>query len=427
MDPAHVDAALMQSDLFHRVIGDGIWGGALVSAVLGADLPGPGTIQLSQKLRYLGPIGPGDSMTVTVVARQKDAARRAITSDCACTNQDGQVVIEGSATVIAPSEKLHRPRAVEKAASSLPERGAKFRAMIALAEKLPPIVTAVVHPVDANSLGGAVAAARGNLITPVLIGPAAKIHAAAQAAHLDIAPYKLIDTEHSAAAAQMAAQLARRGEVCALMKGSLHSAEFLHPVLEPANNLRTDRRLSHVFLLDVPVHARPLFITDGAINISPDLETKRDIVQNVIDMAHALAIPAPKVTILSAVETVTPKPPSTVDAAALCKMADRGQITGGVIDGPLAFDNAISALAARTKHISSPVAGMADILIAPDLEAGNMLAKQLEYLADAEAAGVVLGARVPVILTSRADSVYSRLASCAVAALIKDYQKRSKP
>ena len=302
------------------------------------------------------------------------------------------------------------------------QRGAKFKSMIALAETLEPIVTAVVHPVDAISLGGAVAAAEASLITPVLIGPPVKIKAAAGAAGIDISPYRLVASEHSDAAAETAAQMAHRGEVHALMKGSLHTDEFLHPVMMKENNLRTERRLSHVFLLDVPAYDRPLFITDGAINISPGLEAKKDIVQNAIDMAHALGIPVPRVAVLSAVEVVNPKIPSTIDAAALCKMAERGQITGGLVDGPLGFDNAISKKAADAKHIVSPVAGRADILIAPDLDAGNMLAKQLEYLADAEAAGVVLGARVPIILTSRADSVHSRLASCAVAALITHHQ-----
>jgi len=415
-----------ESDMVHEVIANGMWGGTLISTVLGTQLPGPGTIYVDQSLRFLAPIGLGDTITVSVVARDKEAPHHRITFACTCVNQDGTIVIDGTARVIAPTRRIERPR-TPLPDVRLEERGIKFRGMIALAEKLAPILTAVVHPVDANSLGGAVAAAQAHLIIPVLIGPQARIEAAAKAAGLDISPYRLVATEHSAAAAAMAAAMAHRGEVHALMKGSLHSDEFLHPVLLEANNLRTDRRLSHVFLQDVPSYDRPLFITDGAINISPDLAAKRDIVQNVIDMAHALKIAAPKVAILSAVETVNPRIPSTVDAAALCKMADRGQISGAILDGPLGFDNAISKRAALTKHIVSPVAGQADILIAPDMDAGNMLAKQLEYLADAEAAGVVLGARVPIILTSRADSVHSRLASCAVAALIKDYQSADIP
>ncbi len=420
INPAHVDPEFAKSDMFHEVIAHGMWGGALISTVLGTELPGPGTIYLDQNLRFLGPIGLGEAVTVNVTAREKDAANHRITFDCKCANQNGKIIIDGTALVIAPVEKINRPR-VTLPEVRLEERGEKFRAMIARAEMLAPITTAVVHPVDANSLGGAVAAAQAHLITPVLIGPEARIRAVAKEAGLDISPYRLVATEHSDAAAATAAVMARDGEVHALMKGSLHTNDFLHPVVLKENDLRTRRRLSHVFLLDVPTYDRPLFITDGAINIMPDLEAKRDIVQNVIGMAHALGVALPKVAILSAVEVVSPKIPSTLDAAALCKMADRGQITGAVIDGPMAFDDAISIAAAKAEKIDSSVAGRADILIAPDLDAGNMMAKQLEYLADADAAGVVLGARVPIILTSRADSVQSRLASCAVAALIEQF------
>lgn len=421
INPAHVDPEFAKSDMFHEVIAHGMWGGALISTVLGTELPGPGTIYLNQSLRFLGPIGLGDTVTVSVIARQKDAKHHRITFDCKCVNQHGKIMIDGTALVIAPLKKVKRPK-VTLPEVRLEQRGEKFRSMIARAKALDPILTAVVHPVDANSLGGAVAAAQAHLIAPVLIGPEARIRAVAEAAGLDISPYPLVAVAHSAAAAATAAKMAREGSVHALMKGSLHTDEFLHPVMQHENNLRTERRLSHVFLLDVPTYDRVLFISDGAINITPDLETKRDIVQNAIDMAHALGLARPKVAILSAVEVVSLKIPSTIDAAALCKMADRGQITGALIDGPLAFDNAVSMQAARAKKIDSPVAGQADILIAPDLDAGNMLAKQLEYLADADAAGVVLGSRVPIILTSRADSVQSRLASCAVAALIKQFE-----
>lgn len=421
INPAHVDPEFAKSDMFHEVIAHGMWGGALISTVLGTELPGPGTIYLDQSLRFLGPIGLGDTVTVSVTAREKDAEHHRITFDCKCVNQHGEIMIDGTALVIAPLKKVKRPK-VRLPEVRLAERGEKFRSMIARAEALDPILTAVVHPVDANSLGGAVAAAQAHLIAPVLIGPEARIRAVAKAAGLDISPYPLVGVAHSDAAAAMAAKMAGEGRVHALMKGSLHTDEFLHPVILRENNLLTGRRLSHVFLLDVPTYDRVLFISDGAINITPDLETKRDIVQNAIDMAHALGLARPKVAILSAVEMVSLKIPSTIDAAALCKMADRRQITGAEIDGPLAFDNAVSIQAARTKKIDSPVAGQADILIAPDLDAGNMLAKQLEYLADADAAGVVLGSRVPIILTSRADSVQSRLASCAVAALIKQFE-----
>jgi phosphate acetyltransferase len=426
VNPAHVDPEFAKSDMFHKVIAHGMWGGALISTVLGTELPGPGTIYLDQSLRFLGPIGLGDTVTVTVTAREKDEKRHRIAFDCKCANQDGKIVIDGSALVIAPAEKIKRPR-IALPEVKIEEHGAKFRHLISLAETLKPIVTAIVHPVDANSLGGAVAAAQANLIVPVLVGPEHKIRATAESVGLDISPYRLVATEHSDAAAATAVALAKKGEVHALMKGSLHTDEFMHPIVHGENGLRTDRRLSHVFLLDVPSYDRPLLVTDGAINISPDLEDKRDIVQNAIDMALALGIATPKVAVLSAVEVVTPKIPSTVEAAAICKMAGRNQITGGIVDGPLAFDNAVSKDAARAKGIESPVAGLADILVVPDVEAGNMLAKQLEYLADADAAGVVVGARVPIILTSRADSIQSRLASSAVAALIEHHRQQRGP
>ena len=255
------------------------------------------------------------------------------------------------------------------------------------------------------------------MIVPILVGPEAKIRAVAEQSGLDISPYRLVDAPHSHAAAAKAVEIVRAGEAETLMKGSLHTDELMGEVVRKDTGLRTERRISHAFIMDVPTYPKPLAVTDAAINIFPDLETKVDIVQNAIDMAHALGVDLPKVAILSAVETVTPKIPSTIDAAALCKMAERGQITGALLDGPLAFDNAISKEAAAIKGIRSEVAGDADILVVPDLEAGNMLAKQLSFLANADAAGIVLGARVPIILTSRADTVRARMASCAVAVL----------
>ena len=256
-----------------------------------------------------------------------------------------------------------------------------------------------------------------NLIPPILIGPEKKIRAVAAEAGLDISPFRIVAAEHSHHAAELAVAMVRSGEAESLMKGSLHTDELLHEVTKKEGGLRTERRLSHCFLIAVPTYGRPIIVTDAAINILPTLEDKRDICQNAIELAHALGLAQPKVAILSAVEMVTPKIPSTIEAAALCKMADRGQITGGLIEGPLAFDNAVDEEAARTKGIVSPVAGKADILVVPDLEAGNMLAKQLTFMANAEAAGIVIGARVPIVLTSRADSARARLASCAVAVL----------
>jgi phosphate acetyltransferase len=298
-----------------------------------------------------------------------------------------------------------------------PRRHEKYDQLIARCRALAPVRTIVVHPCDETSLTGAVEAAAAGIITPTLVGPEPRIRALAASLKLDLGKLALVHQPHSHAAAAKGVELVRAGQSDALMKGSLHTDELLGEVVQKETGLRTERRLSHVFIMDVPTYGKPLFITDAAVNIQPKLEDKADIVRNAIDLARALGIALPKVAILSAVETVTSKIPSTVDAAALCKMADRGQITGAVLDGPLALDNAINREAAATKQIVSPVAGDADILLVPDLEAGNMLAKELTFLANADAAGIVLGARVPIILTSRADNVRTRMASCAVAAL----------
>ena len=301
----------------------------------------------------------------------------------------------------------------------------KYERLIARCQTLTPVPTAVAHPCDESSLRGAVEAAQMGLLQPILVGPRDRIEAVAAEFKLDIAAYELVDAPHSQAAAEMAVQLAREGRAQMLMKGSLHTDELMGAVVRSATGLRTGRRISHAFIMDVPSLDRAIIVTDAAINIFPTLEDKKHIVQNAIDLAHALGFPLPKVAILSAMETVNPDVPSTVDAAALCKMADRKQITGGILDGPLALDNAIDLTAAKIKKIDSPVAGMADILVAPDLEAGNMLAKSLSFMADADAAGIVLGARVPIILTSRADSVMTRLASCAVAVLVAQARREN--
>jgi phosphate acetyltransferase len=299
------------------------------------------------------------------------------------------------------------------------EKTEVFRRLIARLAKLPPLPTAVVHPGDAESLRGAIEAWRRRLIVPLLVGPEAKIRRIAAEAKISLKGLELVATEHSHAAAEAAVALAREGRVECLMKGSLHTDELMGAVVAESGGLRTARRISHVFVLDVPAYPRPLLITDAAINIDPDLDAKRDIVQNAIDLAHALGVRRPRVAILSAVETVTSKIHSTLDAAALCKMADRGQITGGTLDGPLAFDIAISEKARFAKHVQSEVAGRPDILVVPDLESGNMLVKQLQYFSGAKSAGIVLGARVPIALTSRADSAESRMASCAIAVLFR--------
>lgn len=426
VNPVHVDEKFARDDMFHEIIAHGMWGGALISTVLGTELPGAGTVYRSQTLNFRHPVVLGDTVVVTVSVREKDAANQYVVLECRVVNQHGQVVIDGMAKVIAPSEKVRRDPILMPAVH-LEDRGARHRQLIAQVQRRDPIRTAVVNPTDAVSLIGAMEAAKAKLIVPVLVGSLDAIKTAAKSAGMDISGFELVSAENAETAAAKAVELALAGTVEALMKGALHTDVLMHAVVSGEHNLRTERRVSHVFVMDVPTYPRPLLITDAAINIYPDLETKRDIIQNAIEFAHALGIETPKVAILSAVETVTPKIKSTLDAAELCKMADRGQITGGVLDGPLAFDNAVSADAAKIKHIVSPVAGQADILLVPDIEAGNMLAKQLEYLADADGAGIVLGARVPIVLTSRADKTLSRMASCAVAVLLAHHRRKSAP
>jgi phosphate acetyltransferase len=315
----------------------------------------------------------------------------------------------------------------KETASPQRRQHAKYERLIEAAKTKAPLPTAVAHPCDETSLGGALEGYRAGLIVPLLVGPADKIRKLAKTCGFDLARLEIVDVPHSLAAAEKSVALVREGKAALLMKGSLHSDELLGEVAKRETGLRTGRRISHVFIMDVPTHPQTLFITDAAVNIAPDLLAKRDIVQNAIDLYRGLGLGTPKVAILSAVEMVTVAIPSTIEAAALCKMADRGQITGGELDGPLAFDNAISAEAAEIKGIKSPVAGQAQILVVPDLEAGNMLAKNLSFLSKADAAGIVLGARVPIILTSRADNLRTRLASCAVASLLAHNRRSVEP
>ncbi|MBT9594844.1 MAG: bifunctional enoyl-CoA hydratase/phosphate acetyltransferase [Vitreoscilla sp.] len=416
VNPAHVDAEYAQGTRFHGVIAHGMFAGALISSVLGTEFPGPGTIYLEQSLRFHLPVRVGDTLMVSVQVLEKDDERHNLKLECLVLNQRGEQVVSGLALVRAPLHKVARPRA------ALPTMHL-FDPEVRLAEWMQslrshaPVRCAVVHPCDLGSLQGALEAAAAGLIDPVLVGPAARLHALAEQLGVALDGMTVLDTAHSHASAAGAAGLAARGEVAMLMKGSLHTDELMTAVLAE-HGLRTGRRMSHVFRFEVPAYPKPLLVTDAAINISPSLEDKADIVRNAIGVAHALGVARPKVALLSAIETVTPRLTSTLDAAALCKMADRGQIAGAVLDGPLAFDNAISAEAAAIKGIESPVAGDADILVVPDLESGNMLAKQLEYLAGASGCGVVLGARVPIALTSRADPPISRQGSVALAGLL---------
>jgi phosphotransacetylase/acyl dehydratase len=401
VNPAHVDPAYAETDMFHHIIIQGMWGAGLISAVLGTKLPGPGTIYLGQDLRFRRPVSIGDTITATVTVREKKPEKGDVTLDCVCANQHGESVITGTAFTRAPNVKVRRKRV------TLPYvrvgRHDGTAAILARAAGGAPVATVVVHPVDTASLLAALDAARAGLIVPILIGPAARMQEVATAAGVDIAAFRLIDAPDGRTAAAQAVALARSGEVALLMKGDLHTEELMHAVVASQTGLRTARHISHAYLMDIPDYPRPLLLTDVAINIAPTLMEKVGIVQNAIDFAHVMGIAQPRVAILAAVETVSDRLPSTLDAAALCKMAERGQITGGLLDGPLGFDNAINEAAAVEKGIVSQVAGRADILVVPDLEAGNMLAKQLTFLSGAEAAGVVLGARVPIILSS-ADS-----------------------
>ncbi len=424
ISPTFLDPDYAKSFAFGEVIGHGMWPGVLITTVLSNRLPGPGTIFIDQSFHFSHPVKIGDIITATVTCQRKFDHNRHIIFDCICKNQDGAEVIRGTAEVRAPREKVRR------AVMPLPEihlaetRLSRYEHLLAITQGLAPIRMAVAHPCDTESLKGALESRDRNLIVPVLVGPIDKIRAVAEQQGFDLAGCELVDAPHSHAAAEIAVQLVREGKAEALMKGSLHTDELMEVVVNKTLGLRTARRISHVFVMDVPSYPRPLLITDAAINIEPTLEDKVCICQNAIDLAHMLKIVQPKVAILAAVEMVNPKMRATLDAAALCKMADRGQITGGILDGPLAFDNAISLVAAKTKGIRSLVAGQADILLVPDIESGNMLAKQLEYLADSLSAGIVLGAKAPIVLTSRADSAESRTASTAIAVVIAHAKRK---
>lgn len=423
VNPAHVDEEFARSEIFQKIIAHGMWGASLISTVLGTVLPGPGTIYLGQTLRFRRPVAVGDEITVTVTAQDKNEDKHRVTFDCQCTNQKGDAVITGTADVLAPTEKIKRPKMV------LPEvrvfdRYARYRELMRLADGLPPIRTAVVHPADELSVLAALEAAKSGLIEPVFVGPESRIRAVAKTEGRDIGGHRIVSTRHSHEAAARAVAMARAGEVDALMKGSLATDELMTAVAAADTGIRTERQLSHVFALDVPNYPRPIFLSDAVINVYPTLLEKRDIIQNAIELVHAVGLSNPRVALLAAFERIEPSVRSTIDAAALCKMADRGQITGAVLDGPLAFDTAISATAAAENGIDSPVAGAADILLAPDLEVGQILVQQLESLAGVKAAGLVLGARVPIVLSGPGDTEGTLTASCALAALLWNAQAR---
>ncbi len=397
--------------------GPNMWCASLISGLFSMNIPGPGCTLTGVCLTFYHRIRVGDRLLASVKVSAKDDATKKITFDCMGKNDDGSNVFSGTAELLAPTAKarwttLPLPQVIVN------NQYRHYLGLIERANMKPPVRTAVAWPCDEVSLGGAMQAFKDKLIEPILVGSEAKIRAVAETLQLDLGSTQIINIGESRAAAVKAVELAGKGEVQMLMKGSLHTDELMGAVVSREGGLRIGRRISHVFALDVPSYHKTLFVTDAAVNIQPDFETKIHILQNAIDMLHAIGITNPKVAILSAVESVNPAIPSTLDAAALCKMVDRGQITGAIVDGPLAFDNAISSEAARIKKITSPVAGDADLLMVPNLEAGNILFKELQYLAGALAAGVVVGAKVPVVLTSRADGELARMASCALGVLI---------
>ena len=417
VNPAHVDPEFARHTQFHGVIAHGMWGAALISTVIGTEFPGPGTIYMGQTLRFERPVHVGDTLGVQVTVTAMDPANHHVTLDCRCTNQHGAAVITGSALVLAPTEKISRPR-MPTQALHLVDKSLRYQQLLGLTVGQEAIVVAVVHPCTEDALRAAIEAAQMGLIVPTLVGPLGRMQAVAAQAGLDISAYRWVDAPHAEAAAALAVAMAQRHEVQALMRGSLDTSTLLAAVCAPGGGLRTERCLSHVHVLDVPAHAKPLLVSDGVVQATPDLAAKRDIVCNAIALAQAMGMVQPRVAILAAVQTVDPQVRSTVDAAALCKMADRGQITGGIVDGPLAFDSAISQRALAGEGIGSPVAGQADILIAPDLESASMLVQQLRCLADAQVAGLVMGAVVPVLVDAPTDGVVSRTASCALAVLV---------
>ncbi|EXI82367.1 MAG: Phosphate acetyltransferase [Candidatus Accumulibacter appositus] len=416
VNPTHLDLELVKQLGANELSAHGMWLGAQISGLLGNELPGPGTVYAGQDLDFHAPLAIGEEVTISITASEKFPDTRRVTFACLGVNGRGEKIVSGVARVIAPDTRItmDRPDAAQVSIQSHDH----FDSFVERCAKLPPVAVAVVHPCDESSLGAALEAARESLIEPILVGPLERLRAVAEQFGFDLSGVRVEDVAHSHAAAFRAVELVRLGEAAALMKGSLHTDELMAEVVSRQTGLRTERRITHAFLMDVPTYHKPLIVSDAAINIAPDLDCKRDICQNAIDLAHVLGLEQPKVAIICAVEGINSRMVCTTDAASLCKMADRGQITGAILDGPLALDNAISKEAARIKKIDSLVAGDPDILIVPDLAAGNILAKQLTFMSHADGAGIVLGARVPIILTSRADNRRAKLASCAVACLM---------
>lgn len=420
INPAHVDIEYAQSDMFHKIIGHGMWGGALISTVLGTQLPGPGTIYLGQTIRFKKPVGIGDTLTVKVTAIEKNPEKKHVTFSCEVRNQKDEVVMEGEANVIAPSKKIRRPK------TTMPEISLRrpyslFDPYLKSARKLKPLRAGIIHPVHARIIEAVQDAKQAGFIIPILVGNKDRILQAAHEANIDIQNYEIVDVENSHAAILKTMALVHELHIEMVVRGGVSREELLQAMQNPEKGLMTDHTMSYVSVLDVPTYPKAMILTDPLVNIDPNLETKRAITQNAIDFAKALGIEQPKVAILAGMDNVSSTMRSTVDAAGLCKMSERGQIKGGIIDGPLTFDNVFSAEVAKSKGISSPVIGDADILVVPSVETGNILAEQLEYLAESRNAGLLLGSRVPVLM-SRINDVYSSTVACALAILSHHHQ-----
>jgi len=428
VNPAHLDEQYADDSLFRGVIGHGMWSGGLISTVLGTVMPGPGTIYMGQEMKFKAPVRIGDEITVKLTVQSKHESKPIVVFECVCMNGKGEVVVEGTAKVLAPTEKINVDRP-QLPAVEIYDRD-HYKKVLEQCKGLGKIRTAVVHPVKKGAIEAVKEAVDQGLITPVLIGPKARIKAAAKEAGVNVSRWEFVTAKHSHDSAAKAVSLAAKGEVEAIMRGSLSTKELIQAVIPSKSGLRTERRISHAHIMNIPTYHKPLIITDTMINIAPSLDEKIDICQNAIDLWQMLFAEKDdekaKVALLTAIETVNSNMPATMDAACLAKMSDRNQIKGAYMDGPLAFENVISAQILEDEGIESPVAGDADILVVPNIESGNALAKQLTLLGHADASGIVLGAKVPIMLTSSKDTMRTRLLSCALALLISNGKKKGK-
>lgn len=424
INPAHVDIEYAQSDMFHKIIGHGMWGVALISTVLGTQLPGPGTIYVKQSIRFKKPVAIGDELIVKVTAIEKIPEKNRVIFACECRNQHDEVVMEGQAEVVAPTKKIRRPKTVLPQIS-LRRSHLLFDKYLAKAKELGALTAGVINPIHEKIILAVDDAHQAGFINPILIGPKSRILHAAEIAEVDVSEYDIIDVEHSHAAIHKAISMARDDEIGVIVRGGAIREDLIRAMQKQDKGLLTDQHMSYAAILDVPTYPKALIITDTLINIDPTLEVKRAITQNAIDFALALDIHQPKVAIVSGVDTINYSMRSTIDAAALCKMAERGQIHGGMLDGPLTFDNVISAETAQSKGIVSKIVGDADIIVMPNVETGTIVVKQLEYLSESRNAGLLLGGRVPVLMSHINDKQLSTV-SCALAILENDYRKRKE-